>query len=142
MAFGIDRPFGWFFQYWKEEDSDLGVPSVDKSMRLSQGDLTTLLRKYAKPSSDLRKAIDAIVLDLEPSQMGIRDLNRRASEPTLKGRLAKLAFDNPDMREALLPLLRSGGLGDLTHEEAVVLESLTWHRTGGCLLYTSPSPRD
>ena len=31
---------------------------------------------------------------------------KKASSPTLKGRLAKLAFDNPDMRESLLPLLK------------------------------------
>ena len=35
-----------------------------------------------------------------------RGIKLASEAPTLKGRLAKLAFDNPDMREALLPLLK------------------------------------
>ena len=36
--------------------------------------------------------------------------------PTLKGRLAKLAFDNPDMREALVPLLKESASSPLLDE--------------------------
>lgn len=46
-----------------------------------------------------------------------REMGKKASKaPTLKGRLAKLAFDNPDMREALLPLLKESASSPLLDE--------------------------
>ena len=44
--------------------------------------------------------------DHKAAEAAVRGIRLASEAPTLKGRLAKLAFDNPDMREALLPLLK------------------------------------
>jgi hypothetical protein len=76
VDFGIDRMafVGRFLTVFDAE----GEPVVDEN-KLSQGDIIGLLKKWGKPSSDLRKAIDAFALDLDPGDLGVKGF-RRASE--------------------------------------------------------------
>jgi len=69
IVFGIDRAMGWFFQLWIDEDD----PELDKSF-LSNGALLELLEKYGKPSRHLDKAIQAVALDMEPADFGVKGI--------------------------------------------------------------------
>jgi hypothetical protein len=73
IAFGIDRTFGRYFQFWPDPDE----PSVDED-RLSQAEIGALLKKYGKPSRKLELAISAFMMDLDPGDHGLRGI--RASK--------------------------------------------------------------
>lgn len=69
ILFGYDRALGrWFDVYPLGEDN----PIIEE-MRLKQHELGALLKEYGKPGRDLRTAIQAIMLDAEPSQYGLPD---------------------------------------------------------------------
>jgi ribosome modulation factor len=69
ILFGYDLALGrWFDVYLRGEDN----PIIEES-RLKQHELGALLKEYGKPGRDLRTAIQAIMLDAEPSQYGLRD---------------------------------------------------------------------
>jgi hypothetical protein len=77
IAFGIDRLFGRWFQYWPND----GEPSVDED-RLSQTEIVALLKEYGKPSKDLEKAVSALIMDLDPSRAGLRSASARTEGET------------------------------------------------------------
>jgi len=69
IGFGLDRTFGRFFQFWPT----LEEPTVDED-RLSQGEIVALLKKYGKPSRQLEMAISAFMMDLDPKEYGLRNI--------------------------------------------------------------------
>jgi len=75
IEFGIDRVFGRFFQFWP----DMEEPSIDED-HLGQGEMVALLKRYGKPSSQLDKTVEAIMLDMEPKALGVRAIQGRFLE--------------------------------------------------------------
>jgi hypothetical protein len=68
IAFGYERGLRWF-QYW-----DKSKRAVIDEKRLSRVEAVALFEKYGAPSKALEKAVDAFMIDIEPSQMGVGKL--------------------------------------------------------------------
>lgn len=84
VIFGIDRVLGRFVQVLDKWGTDDEEPTFDKD-HLSSSAAVDLLNKYAKPGTTLEAIKDAIMLDLDPSAMGVKGI--RASVHTASRKL-------------------------------------------------------
>ena len=92
ISFGIDRSFGKFFQHWSKGELE---PSVDED-HLKPHELVALMRDLGRPGPLLQKSIQALLVDEEPSTLGVRRMARFHEGPEGKKEFEAWMEDQPE----------------------------------------------
>lgn len=100
IVVGLDNATGFFIQGY--QDGELVLDKSTNAMlpqeeEASRGEILELIEKHAKESPKRKKVLDAIAMDLDPSE--------KVSAKNLKGRLIRLGSKHPDLQPDLKPVI-------------------------------------